>query len=247
MAMDAFDLAERLQTIVYVMSDLDLGMNTWMSRAVRVSGQADRSRQGARRGEGPRAGRRLGPIQGRGRRRHPLAVAPGHRRAWRSSRAAPGHNEMAQYTERPDDYVRNLDRLARKFDTATHARAAAGGRTSTIPRRGSASSGSGRATGRSQESRDQLREESGLRTAYLRLRAYPFTPEVRRVHPPARSRVRRRAEPRRADAESAADRRRGASCAAPPQRPALQRAADRRAEHHGRDPAAGTERQLTAG
>ena len=31
MAMEAFDLAERLQTIVYVMSDLDLGMNTWMS------------------------------------------------------------------------------------------------------------------------------------------------------------------------------------------------------------------------
>src|SRR6188474_2619189 len=32
MALDAFDLSERLQTIVYVMSDLDLGMNTWMSQ-----------------------------------------------------------------------------------------------------------------------------------------------------------------------------------------------------------------------
>jgi 2-oxoglutarate ferredoxin oxidoreductase subunit alpha len=31
MAMDAFDLAERFQTLVFVMSDLDLGMNTWMS------------------------------------------------------------------------------------------------------------------------------------------------------------------------------------------------------------------------
>ena len=31
MAMDAFDLAERLQTPVFVMSDLDLGMNTWMA------------------------------------------------------------------------------------------------------------------------------------------------------------------------------------------------------------------------
>ena len=31
MAMEAFDLAERLQTPVFVMSDLDLGMNTWMS------------------------------------------------------------------------------------------------------------------------------------------------------------------------------------------------------------------------
>ena len=32
MAMDAFDLTERFQTLVFVMSDLDLGMNTWMSR-----------------------------------------------------------------------------------------------------------------------------------------------------------------------------------------------------------------------
>src|SRR4029079_1973142 len=32
MAMDAFDVAERLQTPVFVMSDLDLGMNTWMSK-----------------------------------------------------------------------------------------------------------------------------------------------------------------------------------------------------------------------
>src|SRR6185503_8664844 len=32
MALDAFDLSERLQRIVYVMSDLDLGMNTWMSQ-----------------------------------------------------------------------------------------------------------------------------------------------------------------------------------------------------------------------
>ena len=33
----AFDLAERLQTPVFVLSDLDLGMNNWMSRAVRLS------------------------------------------------------------------------------------------------------------------------------------------------------------------------------------------------------------------
>ena len=32
MAMDAFDLAERFQQLVFVMSDLDLGMNMWMSR-----------------------------------------------------------------------------------------------------------------------------------------------------------------------------------------------------------------------
>ena len=51
MAMEAFDLAERFQTLVFVMSDLDLGMNIWMSHAVHLSREADRSRQGARRGD----------------------------------------------------------------------------------------------------------------------------------------------------------------------------------------------------
>ena len=51
MAMDAFDLAERFQTLVFVMSDLDLGMNTWMSQPFTYPGEAARSRQGARRGE----------------------------------------------------------------------------------------------------------------------------------------------------------------------------------------------------
>ena len=81
MAMDAFDLSERLQTIVYVMSDLDLGMNTWMSQPFDVSREADRPRQGARRSQGPGARRVLGPVQGRGRRRHSVAEPAGHRRA----------------------------------------------------------------------------------------------------------------------------------------------------------------------
>ena len=49
MAMDAFDLAERFQTLVFVMSDLDLGHEHLDVAAVRVSGEAARSRQGARR------------------------------------------------------------------------------------------------------------------------------------------------------------------------------------------------------
>ena len=52
MAMDAFDLSERLQTIVYVMSDLDLGMNTWMSQPFEYPREADRPGQGARRSQG---------------------------------------------------------------------------------------------------------------------------------------------------------------------------------------------------
>jgi len=86
-----------------------------------------------------------------------------------------GHNELAQYSERADDYARNLDRLARKFETARTLVPkpevdSSGGRIGII--------GYGTSHWAIVEARDQLREEHGVQTAYLRLRAYPFTPEV---------------------------------------------------------------------
>jgi 2-oxoglutarate ferredoxin oxidoreductase subunit alpha len=87
-----------------------------------------------------------------------------------------GHNEKAQYTEREDDYVNNLERLARKFETLR----------SHVPRpmvdiRPNAKVGFvafGTSHYAVEESRDQLRNEYGLETSYLRLRAYPFTQEL---------------------------------------------------------------------
>jgi 2-oxoglutarate ferredoxin oxidoreductase subunit alpha len=87
-----------------------------------------------------------------------------------------GHNEKAQYSERPDDYENNLLRLARKFETAK----------TLVPR--PIVEGTGRerigilAFGTSHfaivESRDQMQRESNLATDYLRIRAYPFTQEI---------------------------------------------------------------------
>ena len=87
-----------------------------------------------------------------------------------------GHNEKGQYSERGDDYQHNMDRLARKFQTAATLVPAPeiafepGARIGVV------------AYGTSHwavvESRDQLRDEAGLRTSYLRLRAYPFTDEL---------------------------------------------------------------------
>ncbi|MGE5837566.1 MAG: 2-oxoacid:acceptor oxidoreductase subunit alpha [Acidobacteriota bacterium] len=176
MAMEAFDLAERLQTIIYVMSDLDLGMNTWMSEPFTYPDKPmDR---GKVLDEGKV--RELGASWGR------YKDVDGDGIAWRSlpGTGAPayftrgsGHNEIAQYTERPDDYVRNLDRLARKFDTARtmvpHPVVDPGDPDARV-----GIIGFGSSHWAIEEARDQLREESGLRTAYLRLRAYPFTPEV---------------------------------------------------------------------
>ena len=87
-----------------------------------------------------------------------------------------GHNEQALYTERPDDYVNNMDRLARKFDTARTLVPAPVVQLDPEHKIGIIAFGSSHWA--VEEARDQLREESGIKTSYLRLRAYPFTPEV---------------------------------------------------------------------
>jgi 2-oxoglutarate ferredoxin oxidoreductase subunit alpha len=175
MAGDAFDLAERFQTIVFVMSDLDLGMNNWMSDPFsypekpldrgKVLGKADLERLGGF--------ARYKDVDGDGigYRTLPGTDHPGAAYFTRGS----GHNEKAQYTERPDDYENNMERLNRKFETAR----------SHVPRPVVA-------TGKSKigiiaygtthwaitESLDQLRGEYGLEADYLRLRGYPFAREV---------------------------------------------------------------------
>jgi 2-oxoglutarate ferredoxin oxidoreductase subunit alpha len=175
MAMDAFDLSERLQTIVYVMSDLDLGMNTWMAEPFdyperpfdrgKLLDEAKVKELGASWG-------RYKDVDGDG---IPYRSLPGTPAPAFFTRGS-GHNEMAQYSERPDDYVKNMERLVRKFDTAK-----------TLVPGPVLDAESGAAVGiiafgsshwAVQESRDQLREEGGLKTSYLRLRAYPFSPDV---------------------------------------------------------------------
>jgi 2-oxoglutarate ferredoxin oxidoreductase subunit alpha len=86
-----------------------------------------------------------------------------------------GHNERGQYSERPDDYQNNVDRLARKFETAKRY----------VPRpivEDAAAEvgiiGFGTSHWAIDEARDQLSREAGLASAYLRVRAYPFTDEV---------------------------------------------------------------------
>ena len=175
MAMEAFNLAERLQTIVYVMSDLDLGMNTWMSPTFtypdkpldrgKVLDEAKIRELGASWGA-------TRTSMGTGWRGARCRGTPGPAFFTRGS----GHNDQALYTERPDDYTKNLDRLARKFETAKTLMPAP-----VVDAPAGASVGIiafGSSDGAVEESRDQLRAEAQLATAYLRLRAYPFTPEV---------------------------------------------------------------------
>jgi 2-oxoglutarate ferredoxin oxidoreductase subunit alpha len=89
-----------------------------------------------------------------------------------------GHNEQAIYSERPDDWVRNLDRIARKFETARtlvlrpEVDLRPGARIGIVAY--------GTTHWAAVESRDQLLREAGVEASYLRLRAYPFTPELER-------------------------------------------------------------------
>ncbi|MBW4038456.1 MAG: 2-oxoacid:acceptor oxidoreductase subunit alpha [Acidobacteria bacterium] len=172
----AFDLAEQLQTPIFVLSDLDLGMNNWMSEPF------DYPTAPITRGKVLNA-QQLEELGGFARYKDvdgdaiPYRTLPGtdHPAAAYFTRGS-GHNERAQYTERPDDYQNNMLRLARKFDTAK----------TLVPApihegTGSASIGI-IAFGSSHwaiiESRDQLHRESHIETDYLRIRAYPFTPEL---------------------------------------------------------------------
>jgi 2-oxoglutarate ferredoxin oxidoreductase subunit alpha len=174
MAMDAFDLAERLQTIVYVMSDLDLGMNNWMSKPFAYrEAPLDRGKvlDEARLRELAASWGRYKDVDGDG---IPWRTLPGQGPSYFTRGS--GHNAMAQYSERADDYKNNMDRLTKKFESAKTyvprpVMAAVAGATVGIIAYGSSDFAV-------EESRDQLLTEHGLKTSYLRVRAYPFTAEI---------------------------------------------------------------------
>ncbi len=176
MAMEAFDLAEQFQTPVFVMTDLDLGMNNWMSDPFpyptepinrgKVLTAEDLTRLGGFARymdlDGDGVGYRTLPVTN-----HPAAAY--------FTRGS-GHNEKAGYTEREDDYMNNVDRLSHKFDSMRgHVP------PPVIEYTGGAEVGViclGTSRYATEESRDQLRAEYGLETGYLRLKAYPFTAEL---------------------------------------------------------------------
>jgi len=174
MPMEAFDLAERFQVMVFVMSDLDLGMNNWMSQPFTYPDQPlDRGKRLdaatlARIGEWGR----YKDVDGDG---IPYRSVPGEGMPAYFTRGS-GHNEKGQYSERPDDYVHNMERLARKFETAR--RYVPKPVVDDVADASIGIIGFGTSHWAIEESRDQLEKEYGVKSAYLRLRAYPFTDEL---------------------------------------------------------------------
>ena len=172
----AFDLAERLQTPVFVLTDLDLGMNNWMSDPFvypdkpldrgKVLTAEDLERLGGF--------ARYRDVDGDG---FGWRTLPGtnHPKAAYFTRGS-GHNDAAAYTEKPGEYQAVMERLARKFE----------GARKLVPAPIAVKDGSSKigflAFGSTdfamRESLDQIRDEYKKNVDYMRIRAYPFAHEI---------------------------------------------------------------------
>ena len=175
MAVQAFDLAERLQTPVFVLSDLDIGMNDWMCRELKWddSYRPDRGKVlGAEEVKKVEKFFRYMDVDEDG---IPYRTFPGvHPKAAYFTRGS-GHTQFGGYTEDSTEYQVVLDRLRRKFTTAARLVPPA-----IIERRGSyeaAIVSVGSSDGAVREAIDIL-QARGVGVNYMRLRAFPFGTEV---------------------------------------------------------------------
>ncbi|HUF52017.1 MAG TPA: 2-oxoacid:acceptor oxidoreductase subunit alpha [Longimicrobiales bacterium] len=175
MSVAAFDIAEQFQTPVFVLSDLDIGMNDWLCRRFTWD---DAYR--------PNRGKVLTAEQ--------LAQMPAYFRYLDddgdgiAARTLPGvhptgayftrgsgHTKFGTYTEDAPEYVEVMERIARKIDSAAAALPAP-----VIQRREGARIGLvavGSTDGAIREAVDLL-ADAGLPVDYMRVRGFPFSAEV---------------------------------------------------------------------
>jgi 2-oxoglutarate ferredoxin oxidoreductase subunit alpha len=173
----AFDLAERLQTPVFVLSDLDLGMNMWMSDPFPYPEKTwDRGKvlTDVELANLPKF-ERYRDVDGDG---IPFRTLPGVKNPKGAyfTRGS-GHDEAARYSEKPEVYERVMQRLSRKLETA---------RTLMPPPVITEDAGAkvgliafGTTHWAMIEARDQMRA-AGVPTGYLLLKGLPFTDDVKR-------------------------------------------------------------------
>jgi 2-oxoglutarate/2-oxoacid ferredoxin oxidoreductase subunit alpha len=178
MAVQAFDLAERLQTPVMVLSDLDIGMNDWMCRDLKWDNSyvPDRGKVYTREDlEKMEKFHRYLDKDGDG---IPYRTFPGvHPKGAYFTRGS-GHTQFGTYTEDSTEYQIVLDRLTRKFETAKTL-------VAKPVLKGAAQKTDigliaiGSSDGAVHEALDLLKAQ-GVHVDYLRIRAFPFGAEVER-------------------------------------------------------------------
>ncbi|HNE66754.1 MAG TPA: 2-oxoacid:acceptor oxidoreductase subunit alpha [Anaerolineales bacterium] len=173
----AFDVAERIQTPVFVLSDLDMGMNQWMSKPFEYpSTPMDRGKVLFEKDieelkgnwgryldkDGDGIGFRTFPGN-----KHPLSSY---------FTRGTGHDEYAKYSEEADIYLKNMDRLKRKHETAKKYVPAPVMHSIKGATVGIIAYGSTEAA--VVEAQHQLEKDHGIKTDFMRVRAIPFTKEV---------------------------------------------------------------------
>lgn len=175
LTVEAMDLAQQFQTPVFVATDLDLGMNLWLTDPFPYPEKPLQRGKVLSADDLERLGQfeRYKDVDGDGvcYRTVPGTASPLAAYFTRGT----GHNETSGYSERPEDWKKNLDRLALKLETAR----------GQIPRpviEGDPGAPIGLiAYGSTHpavaEARDLLRDH-GVRTAYCRVRALPVSDEV---------------------------------------------------------------------
>ena len=180
LAVDAFDLAERFQTPVFVVSDLDIGMNDWMCPALNWddSYRPDRGKVlSAEELEHVQRFSRYLDADGDG---IAARTLPGASPKGGYFTRGSGHNKHGAYTEDSDEYLEVVDRLARKFVTASHA--VPGPEFHLQNKAGPAADigiiSLGGCHSAVLEAVDRLRGD-GRSVDYMRVRAFPFAPTVR--------------------------------------------------------------------
>ncbi|MBP6350978.1 MAG: 2-oxoacid:acceptor oxidoreductase subunit alpha [Candidatus Obscuribacter sp.] len=177
LSIEAFELAEKFQTPIFVLTDLDLGMNNWMSDPFEYPTKPINRGKVLDAAALEKAGEfaRYKDVDGDG---IPYRTLPGtdNPLAAYFTRGS-GHTEKATYTESPEDYVNLMNRLEKKFNTARAFVPKPFVSNQSGAKAGIIAFGSSHFA--VEESRDELKE-AGIATNYLRVRALPFTDEVKK-------------------------------------------------------------------
>ena len=171
----AFDLAEGLQTPVIVLSDLDLGMNDWMSEELTWDDgyRPDRGKVlHAKELEEMEAFYRYLDVDGDG---VPYRTLPGEHPKGAFFTRGSGHNMFGGYTENAGEYQEVMDRLRRKWDHAATIVPRPEVRMTPGAQAGIITLGTGASA--CLEALDVLAGR-GVVLDYLRVRAFPFSEEV---------------------------------------------------------------------
>jgi 2-oxoglutarate ferredoxin oxidoreductase subunit alpha len=177
LAAQSLDLAEQLQTLVFLMLDLDLGMNSWLSDPFKPISEPIKRGKVLSRDDLQRVGEfaRYKDVDGDG---IPYRTIPGtdHPLAAYFTRGT-GHTERATYSEKPHDWKNNMDRLAKKFETARKLMPRPV--LDTMPGSDIGILAYGSSDAAVQEARTILKAKHGTSTDYMRIRALPVDVEVK--------------------------------------------------------------------